>query len=385
MQYLFVAIGFLCLTYSGWFAERLLTKEKKGRLLTAGILLPVLALLATLPFYASGYTPILMTSLIMFVILAVSWALFSGPTGYMSLATAAFFGLGLYAAALIGKSVPLPVFILVGGLISFAVALIVGAVTLRLRGIYFAIFTFGLVILIAQLLVFWELHISGIRGRFVVPIDYNTIYYAMLILFAVLMLTVYFIRRSRFGLALQSIGENEEAAAHTGVNVTLVKVFTFAISAFFMGAAGATIATRWIYIDPYIAFNALFSFLPVLMAIFGGMGQLYGPIIGAVIFAYLQEELITTFAELYMLIFGVILVIAMLYMPEGLVGVILKKTEKDETPGWAILLPVLTGIVGGLAGWFAFRERRGAKELLKAGGVVTAIGVTLAIIIIFAA
>ncbi len=388
MQYLFVAIGFVCLTYQGWFAERLLIRERKGELLTLGtlipalILLPVLALLATLPFYASGYTPILMTSLIMFVILSVSWTLFSGPTGYMSLATAAFFGLGLYVAALIGKSVPLPVFILVGGLVSFAVALIVGAVTLRLRGIYFAIFTFGLVILITQLLVFWELHISGIRGRFVVPIDYNIIYYAMLILFVILMLVVYFIRRSRFGLALQSIGENEEAAAHTGVNVTLVKITTFAISAFFMGAAGATIATRWIYIDPYIAFNALFSFLPVLMAIFGGLGHLYGPIIGAVIFAYLQEKLITTFAELYMLIFGIILVIAMLYMPDGLVGVILKKTEKDETPAWAILFPVLSGIVGGVASWFAFRKRKGAKELLKAGGVVTAIGVTLAIIII---
>jgi ABC-type uncharacterized transport system permease subunit len=184
---------------------------------------------------------------------------------------------------------------------------------------------------------------------------------------------------------LQSIGENEEAAVHTGVNATMVKIISFAISAFFMGAAGATIATRWIYVDPYIAFNALFSFLPVLMAIFGGLGQLYGPIIGALIFAYLQEELITSFAELYMLIFGVILVIAMLYMPEGLVGVILKKTEKDETPAWAILLPVLTGIVGGAAGWFAFRERRGAKRLLQAGGVVTGIGVTMAVIIIFAA
>jgi branched-chain amino acid transport system permease protein len=136
------------------------------------------------------------------------------------------------------------------------------------------------------------------------------------------MILVYFFQRSRFGLALRSIAENEEAAAHSGINVTMVKVITFAVSAFFMGVAGAAMATRWTYIDPYIAFDVRFSFLPVLMAIFGGMGQLYGPVIGAVIFAYLQEVLITRFTELYMLIFGVVLVAAILYMPNGLVGLI---------------------------------------------------------------
>jgi branched-chain amino acid transport system permease protein len=302
--------------------------SKKSFLL--GLLGLILVLLATLPLYAAGYTPILMTSIFMYIILSVSWTLFSGPTGYMSLATAAFFGVGIYTAAILGKSVPLPVFIVAGGLASFIIALLVGALTLRLRGIYFAIFTFGLVMLIPQLLVFWELHIAGIRGRFVTVIDYNTIYYAMLGIFVVLMLTAYFIRRSKFGLALQSIGENEEAAAHSGVNVTMVKVITFAVSAFFIGAAGATIATRWTYIDPYIAFNPLFSFLPVLMAIFGGMGQLYGPVIGAAIFAYLQEKLITTFTELYMLIFGVVLVAAILYMPNGLVGLVQKLWKRSS-------------------------------------------------------
>lgn len=296
----------------------------------AGLVGLILVLLATLPLYVKGYTPILLTSIFMYIILSVSWTLFSGPTGYMSLATAAFFGVGIYTAALLGDILPLPVFIIAGGLASFIVALLVGALTLRLRGIYFAIFTFGLVMLIAQLLVFWELHIAGIRGRFVVVMDYNTIYYAMLVIFVVLMLTVYFIKRSKFGLALQSIGQNEEAAAHMGVNVTMVKVITFAVSAFFMGAAGAVWATKLTYIDPYISFNVLFSFLPVLMAIFGGMGQLYGPVIGAAIFAWLQEKLITTFTELYMLIFGVVLVAAILYMPNGLVGLIQKLWKRGS-------------------------------------------------------
>ncbi|UCC17656.1 MAG: hypothetical protein JSU58_03650, partial [Dehalococcoidales bacterium] len=150
----------------------------------------ILVALATLPVYAAGYTPILFTSIFMYIILSVSWALFSGPTGYMSLATAAFFGVGIYTAALLGDILPLPLFIIAGGLASAVVALLVGALTLRLKGIYFAIFTFGLVMLIAQLLIFFELHVTGTRGRFVIVIDYNTIYYAMLAIFAILMLSV---------------------------------------------------------------------------------------------------------------------------------------------------------------------------------------------------
>jgi branched-chain amino acid transport system permease protein len=83
-------------------------------------------------------------------------------------------------------------------------------------------------------------------------------------------------------------------------------------------------ATKWTYIDPYVAFNPLFSFLPVLMAIFGGMGQLYGPVIGAAIFAYLEELLLTRFPYYYMLVFGIILVVVILYLPQGLVGVVQK-------------------------------------------------------------
>ncbi len=264
----------------------------------------------------------------MYIIITVSWVIFSGPTGYMSLASAAFFGVGIYTAAMLlpntGEVLPLPLVIIIAGLASFILALIVGALTLRLRGIYFAIFTFGLVELIKQVLLYWEFEVTHTRGRFVALVDNDTIFYYMLGIFVVLMLTTYFIQRSKFGLALQSIGENEEAAAHTGINVTMVKVITFGISAIFMGAAGAIIATRWTYIDPYIAFNPLFSFMPVLMAIFGGIGQLYGPIIGATVFAYLQETLQTTFPYYYMLIFGIVLVVVILYLPNGIVGLIQK-------------------------------------------------------------
>ncbi|MBN2324977.1 MAG: branched-chain amino acid ABC transporter permease [Spirochaetes bacterium] len=288
------------------------------------VILILLIIFITLPLYAPAYTVILLTAIFMYIVLTVSWALFSGPTGYMSLAPAAFFGVGIYTAAILGMKLPLIVVIVCGGFFSFFLALLVGALTLRLRGIYFAIFTFGLVMLIAYLLLFWELHVTGTRGRFVIAVGHNTVYYIMYGNLVILLIVAVFVRRSKFGLALRSIGENEDAAAHTGVNVTLVKIVTFAISAFFIGTAGAVMATRWTYIDPFIAFNPLFSFMPVLMAIFGGTGQLWGPIIGAAIFAYLEEFLITRFPYYYMLIFGIILVIAILYMPKGLVGLIQK-------------------------------------------------------------
>jgi branched-chain amino acid transport system permease protein len=290
-----------------------------------GLLLLVLILLATLPLYARGaYILVLLAAILMYIVLTVSWTIFSGPTGYISLAPAAFFGVGIYTAAILGKILPLLAVVVAGGLISFILALLVGTITLRLRGVYFAIFTFGLVVLIKELLLFWEITITHTRGRFVVLESNTTIYYVMLGIFVAVMLTAYFIRRSKYGLALQSIGEYEEAAAHIGINVTMVKVITFGISAIFMGAAGAIMATRWTYIDPYVAFNPLLSFLPVLMAIFGGMGQLYGPVIGAAIFAYTEELLLTKFPYYYMLTFGIILVVVILYLPNGLVGLIPK-------------------------------------------------------------
>jgi branched-chain amino acid transport system permease protein len=190
-------------------------------------------------------------------------------------------------------------------------------------------FTFGLVELIKRLLLWLEINITHTRGRLVVAVDSTTVYYIMLGIFVIALLTASFIRRSKYGLALQSIGEDEEAAAHTGVNVTALKTAVFAISAIFMGAAGAIMATRWTYIDPYIAFNPLYSFMPVLMAIFGGMGQLYGPILGSAIFTYLEEVLVTKFPYYYMLIFGIILIVVIVYLPDGLVGLVQRLRKGD--------------------------------------------------------
>ena len=319
--------------------EILTTLKTNKTARTMSIVVLILILLATFPLYTPDYTIVLLSSVLMYIILTVSWVLFSGPTGYVSLAPAAFIGIGIYSAAILGGTMPFPVVVLIAGLITIVLALFVGALTLRLKGIYFAIFTFGLLELIRHLVLFLELHITGTRGRFVIAEDFITVYFYMIFILALLLLATFLINRSKYGLALRSIGQNEEAASHIGVNVTLVKVATFAISAFFMGCAGAVMATRWTYIDPGIAFNMFFSFMPVMMALFGGMAQLYGPIIGSAVFTYLEEFLITKIPELYMMLFGAIFIIAILYMPDGLLGVIqkgwaaLKRKLSKEIPG----------------------------------------------------
>jgi branched-chain amino acid transport system permease protein len=295
-----------------------------SRSFVPGFVVLLFILFASLPFFASQYAVILLTSIFMYIVITVSWTMFSGPTGYISLAPAAFFGVGVYSSALLGFSLPLSAVIGIGGLGSFCLALLVGTLTLRLRGIYFVMFTFGLVELLLHFIIWWEVNITGTTGRMVPTVGNTTVYWLMLTVLAILTLTVSLIRYSKFGLALQSIGEEEEAAAHTGINVTALKITTFAVSAFFMGAAGAIMATRWTYIDPRIAFNPLLSFMPVLMAIFGGMGQLYGPVIGAALFTYLEEFLITRFPYHYMLIFGIIMVLAIVYLPDGVVGLLQK-------------------------------------------------------------
>ncbi|MGA2106076.1 MAG: branched-chain amino acid ABC transporter permease [Syntrophorhabdales bacterium] len=300
-------------------------------------IIPVVALLllVSLPAYisSSSYTIILISNILMYVVMTESWVIFSGPTGYISLAPAAFFGVGVYASAILGDTLPLPAVILIGGIASFILAYLVGSVTLRLKGMYFTMFTFGLVELIRNLVHWWEVNITGTVGRLIASEDPLVVFYGMVVIFLAVLSASWLIGRSRFGLALQGIGESEEAAAHSGVNVNRVKAVTFGVSAFFMGLTGATMCWRWSYIDPTTAFNMQYSFMPVLMAIFGGMGHLYGPIIGATIFALLEELLTTKFPYYYMLIFGLTMIVVIRFMSSGLEGAIEKwRKTRNRTP-----------------------------------------------------
>jgi branched-chain amino acid transport system permease protein len=121
---------------------------------------------------------------------------------------------------------------------------------------------------------------------------------------------------------MQSIGGNEDAAEHMGINTTMVKVLTFAISSIFIGAAGVIMAPKLIYINADIAFSPTYSFMPILMSIFGGMGHFYGPVVGAAVFGYLEKTLRAQFATYFMLGFGIIMVVVILFLPNGIVGLV---------------------------------------------------------------
>ena len=153
------------------------------------LLILVLILLVALPFYTSAYNIMLLCNILMYIIITVSWVL-SGPTGYISLASAAFFGVGIYTSAVLGQSLPLPLVIIIGGFFSFFLSLLVGVITLRLRGMYFSIFTFGLVELVKHFLLWWEITKTNTRGRFVILVNYIHVFYIMLAIFLVLLLTL---------------------------------------------------------------------------------------------------------------------------------------------------------------------------------------------------
>jgi branched-chain amino acid transport system permease protein len=296
----------------------------RKKLPQVGFILLILIFLATFPLYGNDYYSNLLATILMYTVLAVSWAMFSGTTGYMSLAVAAFFGVGIMATAFLYGILPFPVIIVIGGLLACVLALLIGLVTLRLRGIYFAIFTFGFVMFLGQTAYYIDSNIlHNTWGHDILPLmKAGTLLHVMLGLAVVTLLTIYFIRRSRYGLALLSIGGNEEAAEHAGINTTMTKVILFTISSVFMGAAGAAYAPALIHVDARVAFNVFNSFVPILMAIFGGMGTMYGPVVGAVIFGYLDRTLRVQLQEYFMLAFGVILVAVILFLPNGIVGVV---------------------------------------------------------------
>ena len=183
-----------------------------------------------MPKVASGYQLALGISLLYFTVLATAWALFSGPTHYISLATVAFFGIGAYTVAVRGEFMPWPAVLAIAGLIGIAVALVVGLSTLRLSGIYFVIFTFGLSELIRQIVSWYEININRSVGRYIfLTITTEQIYWQLLALVAIVLLAGWLIGRSRLGLALRVIGNDEVVARHAGIDTTLAKLAMFAI------------------------------------------------------------------------------------------------------------------------------------------------------------
>lgn len=286
-------------------------------------ILAAAAVLAPLPLVAGSYWMALLVNVLMYAVLATAWALFSGPTHYVSLATAAFFGLGAYTMAFLGEKLPLALVYPVAALIGAVIATIVGLSTLRLSGVYFVIFTFGLAELVRQLVTWAEAKYGGTVGRFVfIDVTQQGIYWMLLGVLVLVLLTGFLIQRSRLGWALKAIGEDETVARHAGIDTTVAKVAVFVISATFMTVVGAIMAPRWTYIDPSIAFNPIISFQVLIMALLGGAARLYGPILGVVPLAILFEILQANFPNSFSILLGLAFLVIVYFVPSGIVGLI---------------------------------------------------------------
>ena len=286
-------------------------------------ILAAAVVLAPLPLVAGSYWMALLVNVLMYAVLATAWALFSGPTHYVSLATAAFFGLGAYTMAFLGEKLPLALVYPVAALIGAVIATIVGLSTLRLSGVYFVIFTFGLAELVRQVVTWAEAKYGGTVGRFVfIDVTQQGIYWMLLGMLVLVLLTGFFVQRSRLGWALKAIGEDETVARHAGIDTTVSKVAVFVISATFMTVVGAIMAPRWTYIDPSIAFNPIISFQVLIMALLGGAARLYGPILGVVPLAILFEILQANFPNSFSILLGLAFLVIVYFVPSGIVGLI---------------------------------------------------------------
>ena len=279
--------------------------------------------LAALPWLASDFVLSLALSCLMYIGLAVSWAMFSGSTNYLSLATSAFFGIGAYVTAWGLDTLSYALVVPLGGLAAAAFAALVGAGILHLRGAYFAVLTFGLGELVLHAITYSEKTYAHTVGRVLQEVpDSGTVFLTVLAIAAAAVAACAAVRKSRLGLALAGIGADEERAQTLGVNTRLAKIAGFALAAFFAGALGAAVAVRWTYIEPASVFNPFIGFQTVLIAMIGGAQTLVGPMMSAVVFSLLTELLRLQFPYVYLIVLGALLIVLVLYLPGGLASLV---------------------------------------------------------------
>ena len=288
------------------------------RKIVAATLIASLAI-AALPWVLSDFALSLALTCVMYAGLTVSWAMFSGVTNYLSLATAAFFGIGAYVTAWGLGTLPYAVLVPAGGLLAAGFAALVGAAVLHLRGAYFAVLTFGLGELVRHAITYFEKTYAHTVGRVLTDTpDSTVVFLTVLAVAAAAVVTAFAIRASRFGLALAGIGSDEARAQTLGVNTRRVKIAGFALSAFFAGALGAAMAVRWTYIEPNSVFNPFIGFQTVLIAMVGGASTIAGPLAASVLFSLLTEFLRLQFPYLFLMLLGALLILLVLYLPGGL-------------------------------------------------------------------
>ena len=262
------------------------------------------------------------------VILASCWNLLGGFAGQVSIGYSAFIGIGAYTTALLAlKGVNPYATIPLAALLAAAFSVVVGLPTFRLRGPYFTIATIGVSEAVRVLAagVSFTGGSSGLRlpaGSF----DFTTNYAAMVVLAVAVVLLAAWVRTSPFGRALAAIRQDIEAAEAIGVNSTKYKLLVHALSAALVAVAGSLFAINFQYISPASVFDFRLSLTIVLMPIVGGLGTVAGPVLGALLFGYLQIKLLSSplLRDSYLFLYGAMLIAVMLFEPKGLLGLLLR-------------------------------------------------------------
>ncbi|HEY6999023.1 MAG TPA: branched-chain amino acid ABC transporter permease [Phototrophicaceae bacterium] len=291
-----------------------------------------IALLATVPWWGSAVLVQFGINALILATLAQSWNIIGGYTGYPSFGNSVFYGLGGYgvAIAMVQYGLPFPAGLAIGISLAVGFAILLGLPVLRLRGHYFAIATLGLAEVMTAIVS--NLEIAGRNVGLILPlVKGDALFFELsLILLVVTTLAVMWISRSRFGFGLIAIRENEQAAAVMGVNTTLYKILAFALCSVFAAVAGG-IHAYWItYLDPGSAFDVALNVKMIIMAVFGGPGTIFGPVLGAFVLSAISEILATKVTSLASVFFGIVIVAAIVFMPRGFADLV----RRFRQSGW---------------------------------------------------
>ena len=292
--------------------------------------LACLLLLAVLPFVANDYVVGIGLSVLMWLALTQSWCLLSKMTGYVSLGHVVFYGLGAYLVVITWQQIPLPLAIVGAGALAALLAALVGLPVLRVRGPYFVILTFGLAELVKYTIT-WAESASGMASRilFGAP-DLQVIYFSMFALAVIAVAMLTWVGSSRFGHGLRSLRENEEAAETLGVPVVRYKLIAFVLGAAIPGMVGGVMALRSTYFVVGQVFDPMISVTVIAMAILGGGDNARGPLLGVLFLSLLSELLWANAPLLYMVILGLVLIVFVLVLPQGIMGLLERKKAPNN-------------------------------------------------------
>ena len=309
-----------------------------GRVFFIGVFAAVVAGLAATRLGVNEYYFFAGYMVLQFVVIATAWNILGGYAGYVNFGSAGFFAIGVYCSIALIKAVdlPLPLLIVAGAIAAGIVGLATGYLTLRLRGVYFAIATLALAIVLETLVANWG-YVGGASGTVVMrPREVmffdsyiEFLFVVMLVLAAGTIVIARTIEHSRLGRGLRAIRDEELAAECMGVPTLKLKLVATTISGALMGAAGAPFSYYVTYVDPPSAFNLSFAVNAVAMPMIGGTATWIGPLVGALLLGSIQQvATVTISSELNLLIVGLMLIIFVVLAPEGLVGLVRRTVNR---------------------------------------------------------